>query len=200
MPVLKLQSCASFLLLSGIAFWALTQCYPDDNVDLWTCSNLAFALLALQGLLGFWKYGKTCRRDSRLFKPFYVISSVIVGPLILVDLYLFNSFPYQIAYMHLVYPVLCLHPLMEAKKNYNATCIRISKFITVLSMSFISAMSKNFMGLGAAFMLAISMFVISEKTPRSKHWRNLLMSVFIYCALKALTVAEVCWVVRYRVC
>lgn len=186
----------SYGLILGAAFWAFTQTYADNCNDIWTCSNIGFALVALEGMLGFWRYGRKHTRKPSFYKPVRLLSTLFLLPLICIDLYLYNDFDFKIAYCHLIYPIINIGVHLQRRKE-NKRLVDLSHFISLSSMSFASIISKNYYGLLAAFVFAVHSFVLAKRGKLFglglKHLRNLLLSIFLVLILNALVQAEWVW-------
>lgn len=199
MAFLKVRQAFCFGALCGTAFWALTQSYSDGTEDYWSCSNVAYALITLHGMFGFWKYGRSTSnaRIPKFYKPLSLLSSIYTIPLICVDMYLFNFFNFEVAYFHLIYPFVALFHCLRKKKR-NCKGIDIVNFMSLTSLSFVSAMSKNYWGLSAAVVHAVANYVIRQSGKilgvNCRELTHVLMAVFVFLSLRSLVTAEKNWV------
>lgn len=201
----------SYLLLSGCAFWALSQCEGEALKEFWCCSNLGFSLICINGFLGLWHCSrnagclaaccnKICKKRSVIsgLSFFTYIYSV---PLIIVDLYLYYSFSYKIAYIHLFYPLLGFMPrLFGCNRKESVQMIDMIVLLHVGSLTTTCAMRHNYYGLGAGVVLAVSHFLVSAERKtvglNSRTAQNYLMCAFLVLAFKALVEAEKDWVLN----
>lgn len=198
---MNIKSALSFGVLTGAALWAFTQCYTDYGTeDYWTCSNIAFVIIAFHGMVGFCKYGqkKPCTRNPKLYKPISIMASIYSVPLICVDMYLYNNFAYEMAYLHLMYPIMAFAACYK-QHRINKKAIDMVNFSSLMSYSFISAMSKNYYGLAAAICHTLANYVLTSVGKSAglhgRDAKNYLTAVFVFLSLKALVLAEQRWLI-----
>lgn len=200
----------SYLLLSGCAFWALSQCEGEALKEFWCCSNLGFSLICINGFLGLWYCSRNAgcvAKCKNQFRKKTIVSSlsfftyIYSVPLIIVDLYLYYNFSYKVAYIHLFYPLLGFMPRMfGCSRKESVQMIDMIVLLHVGSITTTCAMRHNYYGLAAGVVLATSHFFVSaEKKTIGLHSRtvqNYLMCVFLILSFKALVEAEKDWVLN----
>lgn len=201
MGLLKLRSAISYGAVCGSAFWALTQSYTEGAEDYWTCSNLAYALISIHSMVGFWKFSRA-NGNARVFRYYKLLTffaNIFTVPLICVDMYMYSFYPFEIAYLHLFYPTVAFYCWFSKRKPHFAN--DLVTFLSLSSLSFISAMHKNYYGLWAGVTHASAHFVLGKAGRsigvNSKDAQNYLMAFFVYFSLRALVTAESSWMMSY---
>lgn len=195
----NIQPSMSFGLIVVSGVWACMQCYSDCGaVDYWTCSNIAYLFVIFFGLSGFWKYGRgtTKDRSPKIYHGLKFLVNTYLISLICVDLYMFNSFSFRIAYMHLLYPMVAWWYCINNRRPHQQS-LDLVNFLSLVSLCFISAMSRNYYGLGAALLQALSYFAMNRiKICRigAQDVRNYFTAGMVYLSCKALILAEERWV------
>lgn len=200
----------SYLLLSGCAFWALSQCDGDFFQEFWCCSNVGFGLICINGFLGLWYCSrqtgpmslvmKACKKQQ-LVSVLSFTTYIFCVPLIIVDLYLYYMFSAKVAYIHIFYPFMAFLPrLFGCEKKESVQMVDMIVLLSVGSLTTTCAMRHNYYGLSAGVVLALSHFFISaEKRTfgmNSRTVQNYLMCLFLILSYKALVEAEKSWLLN----
>lgn len=176
------------------------QCYSDcGTVDYWTCSNLAYLIVIFFGLCGFWKFGRgACKdRSPKIYHALRFLNNTYLCSLICVDMYLFNSFSYRIAYLHVLYPLIAWCYCINNRRPHQRS-LDFVNFVSLVSLCFISAMTHNYYGLAAALLHALAYFALKNVRfcrVSMQDTRNYFTAGFIYFSVKALILAEQRWIV-----
>lgn len=194
----------SYVILCTISFWVLVQCDTDDFTSYWCFSNIGYGLICLNGFIGMstLRYKRDhCKVGTHFKRPslrshlsyFTYIYSI---PLIIMDVQLYYRFSFELAILHLIYPMVAMFPRLICGRE-NIQILDLIMLLNFLSLTIICALKQNYAGIAAGVSVAVGHFFISSARRtfglRSRTLQNYLMAMFVMFSYIALELAEQDW-------